>query len=148
MKDFLLPYYYKSIGFITVLIGFIMSILYLKFDLNYTTPVFAIVSIYLETKFFIISQSNIIDEITLLLLVFGFGLIAFSKEKNELEFLCDLRAKALAKATIVNTLIILFSIIFIYGGGFLGIMVINLFSVFIFYLVFFYVSLKKRNQAT
>ena len=148
MKNFLLPYYYKAIGVILVLIAIVFSVLYLKFDLNYTIPVFAIVSIYLETKFFVISQSNFIDEITLILFVLGFGLIVFSKEKNEFEFLCVLREKALVRATIVNAFIMLFSIIFIYGGGFLGILVLNLFSVFIFYLFFFYVSLKKRNQET
>ncbi len=148
MKNFLLPYYYKAIGVIFVLIAIVFSVLYLKFDLNYTIPVFAIVSIYLETKFFVISQSNIIDEITLILFVLGFGLIVFSKEKNEFEFLSVYREKALVKATIVNAFIMLFSIIFIYGGGILGILVLNLFSVFIFYLLFFYVSLKKRNQET
>ena len=148
MKNFLFPYYYKAVGVILVLIAIVFSVLYLKFDLNYTIPVFAIVSIYLETKIFVISQSNFIDEITLILFVLGFGLIVFSKEKNEFEFLRVYREKALAKATIVNAFIKLFSIIFIYGGGFLGILVLNLFSVFIFYLLFFYVSLKKRNQET
>ena len=114
MKNFLLPYYYKAIGVILVLIAIVFSVLYLKFDLNYTIPVFAIVSIYLETKFFVISQSNFIDEITLLLFVLGFGLIVFSKEKNEFEFLRILREKALVKATIVNTFINPFNISSLY----------------------------------
>lgn len=146
MKNFLLPYYCKTIGVILVLIGIVFLVLYLKFDFNYTTSVFAIISIYLENRFFVITQNNIIDEIILILFVVGFGLIVFSKEKNEVEHLNALREKALINAVIVNTFFMLFSIFFIYGGGFLGSIVFNLFSVFIFYLFFFYLNNKKQSK--
>ena len=146
MKNFLLPHYCKTIGFILVLFGIVFLVLYLKFDFNYTTSVFAIISIYLENRFFVITQNNIIDEITLILFVIGFGLIVFSKEKNEVEQLNALREKALINAVIVNTFFMLFSIFFIYGGGFLGSIIFNLFSVFIFYLFFFNLSNKKQSK--
>lgn len=146
MKHFLLPHYCKNIGVISLIIGMVFSILYLKFDFNYTTSVFAVISIYLENRFFIITKTNIIDEITLMLFVVGFALIVFSKEKNEAEYLNTLREKALAKAVIVNTFLILFSILFIYGGGFLGILILNVFSVFVFYLIFFFLSLRKSHR--
>lgn len=146
MKNFLLPHYYKTIGIILVLIGIVFLVLYSKFDFNYTTSVFAIISIYLENRFFVITQNNIIDEIILILFVVGFGLIVFSKEKNEVAHLNALREKALINAVIVNTFFMLFSIFFIYGGGFLGSIVFNLFSVFIFYLFFFNLSNKKQSK--
>lgn len=146
MKNFLLPYYFKTIGIILVLVGIVFSVLYLKFNLNYTTRVFAVTSIYLENQFFVITKTNIIDEIILILIMVGFGLIVFSKEKNEREHLNVLRGKALSKALIANTLFILFSILFIYGGGFIGIMITNLFSIFIFYLIYFHLSLKRSHQ--
>ena len=146
MKHFLLPHYCKNIGVISLITGMVFSILYLKFDFNYTTSVFAVISIYLENRFFIITKTNIIDEITLMLFVVGFALIVFSKEKNEAVYLNALREKALTKAVIVNTFLMLFSIFFIYGGGFLGILVFNAFSVFIFYLIFFYLSLRKSHR--
>ncbi len=146
MKNFLLPHYCKTIGIILVLIGIVFLVLYLKFDFNYTTSVFAIISIYLENRFFVITQNNIIDEIILIFFVVGFCLIVFSKEKNEVEHLNALREKALINAVIVNTFFMLFSIFFIYGGGFLGSIVFNLFSVFIFYLFFFYLNNKKQSK--
>ena len=146
MKNFLLPHYCKTIGIILVLIGIVFLVLYSKFDFNYTTSVFDIISIYLENRFFVITQNNIIDEIILILFVVGFGLIVFSKEKNEAEHLNALRDKALINAVIVNTFFMLFSIFFIYGGGFLGSIVFNLFSVFIFYLFFFYLNNKKQSK--
>ena len=146
MKNFLLPHYCKTIGIILVRIGIVFLVLYSKFDFNYTTSVFAIISIYLENRFFVITQNNIIDEIILILFVVGFGLIVFSKEKNEEEHLNALREKALINAVILNTFFMLFSILFIYGGGFLGSILFNVFSVFIFYLFFFYLSNKKQSK--
>lgn len=144
MKNFLLPYYFKTIGAIFVLIGIVFSVLYVKFNLNYTTSVFAVISIYLENLFFVITKTNIIDEITLVFIVVGFGLMAFSEEKNENERLNAIRAKALTKAVMANTIFMLCSIILIYGGGFIGILVVNLFSVFIFYLTYFYLGVRRN----
>ena len=146
MKNFLLPYYFKIIGIGLLLIGIIFSVFYLKFDFKYTTSVFALISIYLENRFFVVTQTNIIDELILILFVIGFGLLVFSKEKNEVESHIVLREKAIVKASIANTIFILISIIFIYGGGFLGVLVLNLFTVFVFYLLFFYFSLNKADK--
>jgi hypothetical protein len=146
MKNFLLPYYFKTIGAIFVLVGILLSVLYLKFNLNYTTSVFAIISIYLENQFFVLTKTNIIDEITLVFIVVGFGLMAFSAEKNESERLNAIRTKALTKAVMANTIFMLCSIMLIYGGGFIGILVVNLFSVFIFYLIYFYLGVRGNPQ--
>lgn len=146
MKNFLLPYYFKIIGIGLLLIGIILSVFYLKFDFKYTTSVFALISIYLENRFFVVTQTNIIDELILILFVIGFGLLVFSKEKNEVESHIVLREKAIVKASIANIIFILISIIFIYGGGFLGVLVLNLFTVFVFYLLFFYFSLNKADK--
>jgi hypothetical protein len=146
MKNFLLPYYFKTIGAIFVLVGILLSVLYLKFNLNYTTSVFAIISIYLENQFFVLTKTNIIDEITLVFIVVGFGLMAFSAEKNESERLNAIRTKALTKAVMTNTIFMLCSIMLIYGGGFIGILVVNLFSVFIFYLIYFYLGVRGNPQ--
>ena len=148
MKNFLLPHYYKIIGFVLALIGIVFAVFYLKLDFSFKIPVFAIISVYLETKYFAVFQNNFVDEITLLLLIIGFGLIVFSKEKNEKESFTALREKALVKATLLNAFFLIFSLFFVYGGVFMGIMVFNLFSVFIFYLLFFYLSLKKSKQQT
>jgi len=148
MKHFLLPHFYKTIGILLLLLGIVFCVLYLKFDFNYTTSVFAVISIYLDNRFFTITKTNIIDEITLMLFVVGFALIVFSKEKKEAEYLNAFREKALVKAVLVNTFLMLFSIFFIYGGGFLGVLVFNVFSVFIFYLIFFYLSLRKHHRET
>ncbi len=145
MKKFLLPYPWKFAGIFLSLCGIVLAIFYLWFDFRFSLPVFAVYSSFLETKMFTTFRTNFADELTMLLLVAGLGLIVFSKEKNETENLTLIRTKAWATAGILNTTFLLFSILFVYGSGFIGILVINLFSFLLFYLFFFY--LKKSKDA-
>lgn len=146
MKNLLLPHYCKLIGVSLILIGLASAVLYLKFDFNYTSPVFALISIYLENRFFVITKTNIVDELTLIFFIVGFALLVFSKEKTENESIQKIREKALMKATAANTFFMLFSILFTYGGGFIGVLVINSISVFIFHLIFFNLSIRKNKR--
>jgi hypothetical protein len=143
MKNLLLPYYWKFIGFLLTLAGIALAILYLWFDFRFTLPVFAVFSSFLETKMFVTFRTNFADELILILLTSGFGLMVFSKEKNETEYLDLLRTNAMAKALIYNAVFLLLGIVFVFGSGFISILVLNMFSVPILYLVFFYFMKHK-----
>lgn len=108
-------------------------------------PVFAIYSSFLRTKTFESFRTNFADELILLLLIAGIGLIVFSKEKIEYDTLDTARNKALARAVILNNIFLLFSILFVYGSGFIAILVLNLFSISLFYLFFFYLLKRKEK---
>lgn len=138
----LLPFQWKLAGLFFIFCGVVSAVLYIWFDFRFTMPVFAVFSSFLETKMLVTFRTNFADELTMLLLITGLGLIVFSKEKTETENLDIYRAKALAKASMANTIFLLFSILFVYGSGFIGILVFNLFSFLIFYLFFF--SMAKR----
>lgn len=144
MKNFLLPYHYKFIGGGLAIVGIVLAVFYLFFDFSLTIPVFAICSVFMETKFFTTFQTNFADELILLLVISGLGLVVFSQEKNESKNLDDIRFKSLRKSILLNTILVLFSILFSYGGAFLAVMICNLFSIFIFYLIFFHLSKRKR----
>jgi len=143
MKNFLLPYTWKFVGLLLTLCGIVMAGLYIWLDVRIMLPVFAVYSSFLETKIFTSFRTNVADEITLLLLIAGLGLIVFSKEKSETQNLNLARTKAMVKASVANTIFLLFSILFVYGSGFIGVLVINLFSFQIFYLIFFYFLKRK-----
>ena len=138
MKDLLLPYYWKLIGVFLGLLGIVSAILYTWFDFRFSIPVFAVYSAFFETKLFTTFRTNFADELTLILLICSMGLIVFSKEKNETEGLDLIRLKALARAVIANFIFLLLSVLFIYGSGFIVILVVNIFSLTMFYLIFFY----------
>jgi hypothetical protein len=145
MKDFLLPYPWKYPGLVFILLGIVLSILYIWYDFRFTLPVFAVFSSFVETKMFAIFNTNFADELIMLLFVIGFSLVALSREKNESVKLDFIRAKSLVKALISNTFLLLFSVLFVYGSGFIAILVLNLFSFLVFYVCVFYYLKKMEN---
>ncbi len=144
MKNFLFPFPLKFLGLFLTVAGTILAVFYLLFDFRLTLPVFAVFSSFLETKMFVTFRTNFADELILLLLITGFGFLVFSKERQENEILEKVRLNAIFKALYANTVFLLFSVLFIYGGGFMGVLIFNLISVQVFYVVFFYVA--KHNE--
>ncbi len=144
MKKFLLPYPWKFAGIFLSLCGIVLAIFYLWFDFRFTLPVFAAYSSFLETKMFTTFSTNFADDLILLLLLIGLGLIVFTKEKIETEQMDLFRTKAAAFAFIANIIFLIFSVLFIFGSGFIGVLVLNLFSLPILYLIIF--NFLKRKQ--
>jgi len=144
MNHLLLPYKFKWVGTVLVCLGMVGLVFYIWFDFRLILPVLAVVSSFLETKTFIILQTNVADELILLSFLAGFFFLIFSKEKTETVYLDQLRARAFSKAVVANMVLLLFSILFVYGNGFLAIILLNLFSGFIFYLIFFYFLKRKE----
>jgi hypothetical protein len=145
MKNTLLPYPWKLVGWFLTFAGGVLGILYNWFDFRFSMRVFAVYSSFLQTKMFETFKTNFADELILLLLIVGLSLVVFSKEKIEFEDLNPARNKALARALILNNIFLLFSVLFIYGSGFIGMLVLNLFSLSLFYLFFFYILKRKAK---
>jgi hypothetical protein len=125
-------------------VGTISAIIFIFFDFKFKIPVFAVYSSFLETNFFTSFKTNFSDELTLLLFISGLALIVFSQEKKETEYLDSLRLNAFFRALIANTFFLLLSVLFVYGSGFIAILIVNIFSFFIFYLFFFYLQKKRQ----
>jgi len=126
--------------------GTISAVIYIFFDYKLKISVFAIYSSFLATKYFTSFKTNFLDELTLLLLISGLALIVFTKERNETEGLDLFRLRAFFRALIANTIFLLLSVIFVYGSGFIAILVINIFSLFLFYLLFFYLRKREKKE--
>lgn len=99
------------------------------------------------TQYFSIIENNIIDEIIAILLIISCLFIAFSKEKNEDEFISQIRLESLVRATILNYAILVLSIIFIYGLSFLWIFIFNMFTILLFFIIRFNWSVYKMRKA-
>jgi hypothetical protein len=145
MKKLLLPYPFKIVGGMLTLSGSILAMFYFLFDFKFRIPVFAVYSSFIETKIFATFKTNFADELIMIMLISGLGLMVFSKEKIEFENFDSIRASALTQATIVNIIFLLFSVFFIYGSGFIASLIFNLVSLLIFYLIFFY-RLKYKEM--
>ncbi|HPR27019.1 MAG TPA: hypothetical protein PLG29_11695 [Lentimicrobium sp.] len=147
MNKLLLPYRWKLPGMILSSAGVLLAVLFTWFDFRLKIPVFAVYSAFLETKMFVTFRTNFSDELTLLTLLTGLALVAFSKEKNEQQGFDLIRLKAMFRAAMVNTAFLFLSVLFIYGSGFMAVLVANLFSFFVLYLLFFYSGKLRANHA-
>ena len=73
--------------------------------------------------------------------------VGFSKEKREDEFIAKLRLSSLLWAVWVNYVLLLFAFLFVYGTSFLTVMIYNMFTVLIIFIVRFNYILYKNAKS-
>jgi hypothetical protein len=73
-------------------------------------------------------------------------MVAFAKEKKEDEYVRSVRMQALQVSVYVNHLVLILATIFVYGGGYLSVIEVNLFTIpIIFILVYnYFLRIKPR----
>lgn len=123
--------------------GLILVIINQIHRMHLKIPVLAIQSSYIQTRYFTIMKTNIYEEVMMLCFLAGFFLFAFAKEKTELKEYDSLRNSSWRMAILLNTVMLASSIVFIYGKGFVGVILLNMVSVFIFYILVF--TIKKTR---
>ena len=100
-------------------------------------PVFAVYSSYLKKVVFGMTQTNLADELAFIFTLAGLLWLVCSRETKEGPETDTLRYKALVYSVLINSGFLLFSALFIFGIGFIHVMIVNLFSQVVFYLVIF-----------
>jgi hypothetical protein len=138
MKQLLLPFYFKKAGFLLAILGIVST--YVRFGLGIKPDfldikTFAIYSSIFKTVWLSIVNNNISEEICAILFLSGLIMIAFSKEKTELDGYDEIRTKSLFSSVYLSYLLLFLSIIFVYGIGFLTILSINMFSLLVIYIL-------------
>ncbi len=140
--NYLFPNQFKRIGWFLFIPGIILGVVFLMSQSEYSILNVKVLSIaeqpfFGDTVFFTFPENNILDEITGILLIIGALLIAFSKEKAEDEFIAKIRLESLVWATYLNYGILVLTIIFVYDMIFFWVLVFNMFTVLIFFIIRF-----------
>lgn len=149
MRIGFLPFYFKFFGLVLLLVGIGMSYLVLANNFKpewLDIPVFAIYSAYVEKTIFGMTYTNLADEIALLLPLIGLAFIIFSKQKKETPEVEIIRKKALILAFVMNTGLLIMLNLLVFGTGFVGILLLNLYSQLAIYLLVYW-ALLIRNKA-
>jgi hypothetical protein len=142
--NYLLPHKFKTLGWILFILGIISGVIVVtnQYDSNALTII--VLSIYNEGSifnknegFFKIVENSVLDEIIAIAIIVGGLIVGFTKEKVEDEFIYKLRKDSLVWAIIFNYVILLFAILFIYDFTFFDILVFNMFTPLIFFVVRF-----------
>ena len=149
---YLFPYQYKMLGWILLVPSLIAGILAIFFDyplFELETTVFAMydTGIFEPTKAFKFMEHNIFDELVAILAIVGGLLAAFSREKDEDEYISKIRLESLLWATYINYGFLIFSIVFIYGGAFFDVLLLNMLTLLIIFLIRFNFILYRTKKA-
>lgn len=139
----MIPYRFKFLGIAFFLGGLVLMIVDHFHKMKITLPVFALHSSYIQTKYLTVFPTNVFEEITMLSILAGLWLVVFSKEKKELNGFKSIRISAWQWAIGINCVFLAVSILGIYGRGFIAVLIVNMYSVFILYYILF--AYKKRR---
>ena len=147
--SYLLPGSFRFVGFIFTIAGTILGIMRYYFGIKpdlFDQKVFAIYSVYLKTKTLKIESNQLIEEIAGVLLILGLFMIAFAREKNENPQISSMRLKAFFISFYVNTVFLIVSISFTFGLAFIYMMIINLASQLLIYIISFRIMVGIENN--
>lgn len=151
--NYLLPNKYKVLGWILLLIGLAIGLCFYTTIIDGNKLETNVLSFYNndtffsdQTGFFKIIKNGVLDEIVAVCIISGGLLVVFTKEKIEDEFSFQLRKESLVWAIIVNYIILLFTIIFIYNMTFFNVLIINMFTPLLFFIIRFN-FLKFRSSS-
>jgi len=150
---FLFPHRFKLIGWIIAIPSIILGLFILIDDLR-----FDFLTVKLPFKYFFADEFlssddkgnefsifNFTDEIATIGSIIGLLLIAFSKVKYEDEYLSKLRLESLQWAIYVNFFLLIVSTILIHGMSYYSVIVYNMFTPLIIFIIRFYYLLLVKN---
>lgn len=153
MKPKLLPHSFRRIGWLLLIPAFLGGV-FLMIASDFTSgPEITTIGLFGDE---ILSDQNKpairFDQVALLpnlvavVFLIGGVLVMFSKQKKEDEYINQMRLKSFQSAVLINYVLLFLSIIFIHGIPFFHVMVYNLFTVIIIYILTFqYLIFKNAN---
>ncbi|NMM47791.1 hypothetical protein [Marinigracilibium pacificum] len=151
--SYLLPYEWKKAGWIvfipSIAIGLYLVITEYEpsvFDLRLPS-IFVDDFIDSDKKLYGIVENNFLNEIVGVLAIISGLVVAFSKEKIEDEFISKIRLESLVWATYVNYGVLLITILFVYDFSFFYVMIFNMFTILLFFIIRFNWQKIKLNKS-
>lgn len=113
----LLPYRFRFAGYVLILLSFGAAYLYFwgGRPAFFEVPVFAITTSYVETRWFVFAQTNLLDEMAMAFAVLALLFIGFSSERTETVELDKLRGRALLYSVYITAIIWIFLYATIFG---------------------------------
>ena len=149
----LLPNRFKKVGWVILIpatiLGFILA--YYQFSEDWLwANVFAIANDGNEGhyRYFFIRNTNITNTVIGSLFIIGAILVGFSKEKNEDEYIANIRLSSLLWAVWISYILLLVAFLLVYGTPFLDVMIYNMFTVLIIFITRFNYLMYKNSKSS
>lgn len=152
-STFLFPRPCYRLGWFLLIPGIIgivlLSCLNISADELLNVKVFAILNSELmkRPEAFTVISNGISDEILLCVVLIGGLLTGFSKLRNEDEMTATIRYESLAWAVYVNVAVMVLATIFIYGMFYFEVLLLNMFTMLLFFIIRFQLKLYRLNKS-
>lgn len=152
----LLPYGFKRAGWWILAVGLVLALFYviipesvfpedfLPRSWNDFCRLFGKAPLPRSTEFIFggfDAESDLVLTLTGVLLLVGGVFVGFSRNRDEDEYIAHVRYESLIIALYANSIVLLASLFFVWGLGFLYVMLYNMFTSLYIFIVFFYVRL-------
>ena len=86
-------------------------------------------------QLFVAGEDGFLDEISIIGFTIALLFVGFSREKDEDECIAKLRMESLVWAILMNYLLVTLATLFIYGGAYLYVAFISMFTVLILFII-------------
>lgn len=148
LTKILLPHRYQKFGWLLLIpfAALLFSTNYLGFEFSWLTIQFGEDQGFFS-ELFDPSKENFTLEIALIGVFVSLFLIAFSREKEEDEYIQKLRLDSLLVACYANTFILILGTVLFYGFGYLEFMGYNMFTIQLIFIARFRWVLHKQKQS-
>jgi hypothetical protein len=140
----LLPFHLKRLGWIILPPAVILGVMVMYFE--FEIPGFSVSIPYAGFFGNSDNQNNLTDELVSIIAIVSLGLIAFSEEKEEDEWVSKIRLESLQWSVYCNYILLILAILFVYDMHFFEALVYNMFTIpILFILRFTYILRVKFN---
>lgn len=138
----MIPNRYKRIGWMVLVPSFILGLFVRFADLQ-----LGFLEISKNNKSLLDDDINLTDELALTGIIIGLLLLAFSREKVEDEYIGKIRLESLQWAVLINYILLIIATWLIHGLGYIDVMMYNMLTVLIIFLIRFHYILRKNQQS-
>jgi hypothetical protein len=145
----LLPNKYKKAGWIILIPAFIFGVILIATDFSPVWLHAKVFSLFPDNgnRLFKLADENLTNTIIGVFFIAGALLVGFTKEKNEDEFISNIRLSSLLWAVLVNYILLIIAFLFIYESAFLSVMMYNMFTVLLIFIIRFNYVLYKYSKS-
>lgn len=149
--SYLFPSHYKRIGWIFLIPSIVIGVISLIYEIEPQALEFKVPALFIdkflgENKLAGIVTNNLFNEIIGVFIIVSSVFVAFSREKFEDEYISKIRLESLVWAVYTNYIVLLLALLFIYDYSFMFVMIFNMFTILLFFIVRFYWQLNKLKK--
>ncbi len=156
-KTFLFPTCFRKIGWIIsiiTLLYFVIGWIFFpdNFDFKFTMPAIValgeIINFSSDRVYFVFTETSFMTTLFPVLMIFGFIFIAFSRERNEDEYVSKIRERALVWSVMVTCVVLILAILLIYGLDAFYVFWFDFLFFLLMFVIKFRIDIFRFNRST